>query len=252
MSWTYQTCDKCGGPISFVKIDGRPIPIHEGGGGCPGRAGWFNYGMGASKRRTSEGLEFEFPFVAYPSYVQPNARCPACDKLVYFYQSGNGVWVLFDELGPPWKEHGCIADPKVRREFGSAEGRTKFLLKAIKETREPAWVDDQWKPFVVVQVVERRMGIEALGDLHEKAGGRVEKLRIWQESTEMSVWKQQGALKIGFNLVMNAGMVVEALYESPVMLRRQSGTTAMELGTFAVKDGVTPLTTVVEAAPAGS
>jgi len=248
MSWTYQKCDQCGGDITFITdVGGRHIPIHEGGGGCPGRAGWFNYGMGASQRRTSEGLEFEFPFVAYPTYVQPNARCPVCERLVYFYQAANGVWVLFEELGPPWQKHGCNDEPKVRRGFGSAEGRAKHLLKAVEETREPVWVNDGWMPFVVTKVVERSMGIEALGELHERAGGDVVKLWVWQDSTEMNVWKHQGALKFGYNLVMNAGMVVEALYESPVLLRKEPGTAAMELGTFVMKDGVAPLTTMVEA-----
>ena len=194
MGWTYQTCDKCGGPISFVRIDGRPVPIHEGGGGCPGRAGWFNYGMGASRRRTGEGLEFEFPFVTYPTYIHPNAQCPHCYGLVYFYQSARGIWTLFDELGPPWPVHGCMEESSVRRAFATAEGRAKHLLKSAQETHDPTWRKNGWTPFVKNELVDRRIGVEALGELHETAGGGVVKLRVWQESSEMSLWKHPGAL----------------------------------------------------------
>src|ERR1700722_20010349 len=49
------------------------------------------------------------------------------------------------------------------------------------------------------------MGIMAMGDLHERSGGSVAKLRIRQDSAETSVWTYQGALKLGFNRVMHAG-----------------------------------------------
>src|SRR5688572_18159931 len=106
MGWTYQTCDRCGGPISFITGAHGPIPIHEGGGGCSARSGgWYNYGSGLSLRRLTDGTDFEFPFITFASFVNPNARCPVCDAPVFFYQSPYGGRVFFDELGPPWPKH---------------------------------------------------------------------------------------------------------------------------------------------------
>jgi hypothetical protein len=42
-------------------------------------------------------------------YVVPNARCPVCGRLVFFYQNAFGSKVYFDELGPPWQKHPCTA-----------------------------------------------------------------------------------------------------------------------------------------------
>lgn len=41
------------------------------------------------------------------SYTNPNAKCPACGQMVYFYRSREGGGVYFDELGPPWPKHEC-------------------------------------------------------------------------------------------------------------------------------------------------
>ena len=49
----------------------------------------------------------------YPSYVNPNARCPVCGEDVYFYQSPDGGRVFFDDLGPPWPKHPCTDSSRV-------------------------------------------------------------------------------------------------------------------------------------------
>lgn len=41
------------------------------------------------------------------SYINPNAKCPACGAPVFFYKSENGGRVYFDSLGPPWPKHPC-------------------------------------------------------------------------------------------------------------------------------------------------
>lgn len=51
---------------------------------------------------------------AFASYVNPNARCPVCRDLVYFYQSEFGGRVFFDELGGDWKKHPCTDNSKFR------------------------------------------------------------------------------------------------------------------------------------------
>lgn len=41
--------------------------------------------------------------------VIPNAECPICGAPVFFYSNESGSKVFFDELGPPWPKHPCIA-----------------------------------------------------------------------------------------------------------------------------------------------
>ncbi len=44
------------------------------------------------------------------SYTNPNASCPKCGVSVFFYQRQGEGRVFFDELGPPWREHPCLAN----------------------------------------------------------------------------------------------------------------------------------------------
>lgn len=41
------------------------------------------------------------------SHTTPNAKCPVCGALVFFYKSPEGGAVFFDDLGPPWPKHPC-------------------------------------------------------------------------------------------------------------------------------------------------
>src|ERR1700744_1976836 len=124
-------CYHCGEEIEFVNNGFGPIPIHPSGS-CSGRSGGYGGGGYSTFRSTSDGDVFEFPFITYPSYVNPNARCPVCGASVYFYQSPYGGRVFFDELGPPWPKHPCTDNPVVRSHFSSAEGRRRILA-----TKEP-------------------------------------------------------------------------------------------------------------------
>jgi hypothetical protein len=49
----------------------------------------------------------------YFSYTNPNAKCPVCDKNVYYYQNHYGSKVYFDELGKPWPKHKCMTVQKI-------------------------------------------------------------------------------------------------------------------------------------------
>lgn len=42
-----------------------------------------------------------------PSFTVPNAKCPVCGALVFFYQNLTGSRVFFDDIGPPWPKHPC-------------------------------------------------------------------------------------------------------------------------------------------------
>lgn len=92
------TCDKCGGEIEFRYVGGRPVPIHIGGGWCSGY-------------RNSPSTPTTRPFRSVVSYVNPNAHCPVCSKIVFYYQSPNGGRVFFDALGWPWPKHSCTDNP---------------------------------------------------------------------------------------------------------------------------------------------
>jgi hypothetical protein len=46
-------------------------------------------------------------FSALETFINPNARCPVCNKPIFYYQSEHGGRVFFDELGPPWPKHPC-------------------------------------------------------------------------------------------------------------------------------------------------
>lgn len=260
MGWTYghTLCDLCGEEITFITLPQGPVPIHPSGF-CPGRTGgWYNYGTGQSLRITSEGERFEFPFVTATSYVVPNAHCPVCERPVYFYESPNGERVFLEELGPPWTKHAHGDESWVRRLCASVEGRARFLVQDISKPElapmvESAWAKEGWMPFIIKEVVTRRIGVEAKGELHQRAGAPPLKLRVWQESTEAEVWRREGVLTLGFNLVMNPGMVLGAFYECPVLVRRRTPDAGLDLSSFVIQAGeVAPVGTWVEMEEAGS
>lgn len=46
-------------------------------------------------------------YSTFDSFVNPNAMCPVCGELVFYYESPYGGKVYFDSLGPPWPKHTC-------------------------------------------------------------------------------------------------------------------------------------------------
>lgn len=60
---------------------------------------------------SGHGLASEAPLrtVTSDGFVNPNARCPVCGAAVFYYESESGGKVWFDELGPPWPKHPCMA-----------------------------------------------------------------------------------------------------------------------------------------------
>jgi hypothetical protein len=71
----------------------------------------------------------------FTSYVNPNATCPVCGELVYFYQSPNGGRVFFDDLGPPWPKHPCT-DNGLLPEKNHRE----------PISNDPSWLKHGWLP----------------------------------------------------------------------------------------------------------
>jgi hypothetical protein len=226
---------------------------HFGGGGFGGYGGG---GDGSTFRSTFDGEVFEFPFVSYPSYVNPNARCPVCGD-VYFYQSPYGGRVFFDDLGPPWPKHPCTDDPVVRHHFSSTESRARFLIgtkteqtesdSQTDEHKEPAvvaalvpvaparfveWVAEGWMPFIVSRIPNRRIGIEAEGKLYVSVGSEPLAFRIIQTSPDARFYRKQGQLQIGFSLIQNSSPVLCALNECPVLLKKDPDLEHLTLSTF--------------------
>ncbi len=257
-----ESCYNCGRAIEFRYVDGRCIPFHLDGESCYGRDG--GYSGFPPIRSTSEGELFEFPFITYPSYVNPNARCPVCGCAVYFYQSPYGGRVFFDELGPPWPKHPCTDNPVVKQHFSSAQGRARFLLGATaqpsesdseaKEHKDPgaaeatapasapprfaAWVEAGWMPFVVTRIVPRAIGIEAEGKLFKSAGSESVLFRIVQASADVRFYRTQGQLQIGSDLVQNTSRILAVLNECPVLLKKDPDLQHLILSSFILtRDG---------------
>ena len=249
------TCDKCGCEIEFRYVDGRCIPFHLNGP-CPAMSGnYSNYGTYSSFRLTGVDEIFEFPFITYPSYVNPNAHCPVCGCAVYFYQSPYGGRVFFDELGPPWPKHPCTDNPVVRLHFLSAENRARFLIGAASQPKEsdsevgerneptivrtpteftppPAWALAGWMPFVVTRIVSRPIGIEAEGKLFLSAGSEFVPFRIFQTSTDARYYRTQGELRIGSDLVQNVYRILSLLNECPILLKKDPDLQCLSLSSF--------------------
>jgi hypothetical protein len=238
-------CYHCGEEIEFINNGFGPIPIHPSGS-CSGRGGGSGGGGGGWIRSDGGGGFFEFPFVTYPSYVNPNARCPVCGASVYFYQSPFGGRVFFDELGPPWPKHPCTDSSVVRQHFSSAAGRAKVLIAVPGEsekpdsetattrirTRPPSWVEAGWMPFVVTKIVPRRIGIEAEGKLFVSSGGEPILFRILQVSTDARFYRTEGKLLIGSDLIQNATRILSVLNECPILLRETPDLQHLTLSSF--------------------
>ncbi len=240
-------CYHCGEELEFFHDGFRAIPVHPSGS-CGGRGWGGGSGRGSSVfRTTSDGTTFQFPFITYPSYVNPNARCPVCGAAVYFYQSPYGGRVFFDELGPPWPKHPCTDHPAVHQHFSTAEGRARIFtqsqsaqaVQAAAETSTPgvrglppAWVADGWMPFIVKTVVPRPVGIEAIGEVFPSAASEAVPFRIVQSSSSARFHRAAGAFQIGYSLVQNAVQVLSVLNECPILLKQNPDMRTLLLSSF--------------------
>ncbi len=240
-------CYHCGEKIEFINNGFGPIPIHPSGS-CSGRASGYGGGGGgySTFRSTSDGELFEFPFITYPSYINPNARCPVCDASVFFYQSPYGGKVFFDELGPPWPKHPCTDNPIVRHHFLSSEGRVRNLAEIVLlppttleapstdslRRRTATWTETGWMPFVVTNIIPRLIGIEAEGKLFVSDGNESILFRISQSSADESLYRKRGNLQIGCSLVQNTSPILSVLNECPILLKSNPDLQHLILSSF--------------------
>lgn len=114
-------CNRCGGRITFRKVDGKTIPIHLSGG-CTG-----GYGGGRRVHYVAQPVAASAVFDEPRSYLSPNAKCPVCGKSVFFYQSEHGGRVFFDDVGWPWPKHPCT-------DSAAAQQNTKIYAPSAPST----------------------------------------------------------------------------------------------------------------------
>lgn len=69
--------------------------------------GGDNWLFNKEKQPRTLGYQRDTSEIFATSLTNPNARCPVCNALVFFYKSSYGGRVFFDELGPPWPKHEC-------------------------------------------------------------------------------------------------------------------------------------------------
>lgn len=141
-------CAKCGQPVEFRFLDGRPIPLHFEGG-CSSSQGTNS---GERVRRSDES-----------SCIR--TKCPKCSDAVFFIRhNGGSVWID-PPLGPPWYRHGCmdiagrsgssgprqrtsIVDVELLDELGEREGIITGVVK-ISEISE-----DRRRTLLTIEVGE--------------------------------------------------------------------------------------------------
>lgn len=118
--------------------------------------GWGGIGHAGRPSYSGNGNHFSHSFSSYSwtptlpntyeSYVNPNARCPVCGALVFFYQSPSGGRVFFDELGPPWPKHPCTDNRSIPQKIVNTETATN---KEPSNTKKYSWQTEGWEPFIV-------------------------------------------------------------------------------------------------------
>lgn len=118
--------------VSGHTVD-RDAWSHPGGGNLLGGLALGTDLFGAQSRKLSSRSDG-----TVPSFTVPNARCPECGALVFFYQNVAGSRVFFDDLGPPWPKHPCTdmpAQPQAPRKASTAGD------EAIGKSASPGLLD---------------------------------------------------------------------------------------------------------------
>jgi len=104
--------------------------------------GWG--GAGHSGRSTdSSNWRVYIPIIQYAiqSFTVPNAKCPVCGEIVFYYWNAFGSSVFFDELGPPWPKHPCTDN-------SNRYTPQPFDTREAKKTSCP-WEKDGWEIFKI-------------------------------------------------------------------------------------------------------
>jgi hypothetical protein len=245
------TCYKCGGEIEFYHNGFNAVPLHLSGS-CSGSNGSSGYGGSSHwvERETESGQRFAFNWVAYLSYVNPNAHCPVCGADVYFYQSPYGGRVFFDELGPPWPKHPCTSgdDFSVRRIVQDFQFEDLFpksdqqhsetnasKIDSVHESKPvataetektnyeiPEWQKAGWNPLLLTKAEPGGNGIVIEGN--ELRGDSKIEFKFQQINIQDTFQEKRDNLIFSFSMIMNPRRLISALIENVVFIRKISET----------------------------
>ena len=252
------TCYKCGGEIEFYHNGFNAVPIHVSGScWASGGSGGYGGGRGWVERETEHGQRFVFGWVEYPSYVNPNAKCPVCGADVYFYQSPYGGRVFFDELGPPWPKHPCTSsdDSSIRRTvrdynleqlFPTSEQHPEESPQSEKaepsvdplpslpkpNLKIPDWRKAGWNPLLLSKAVPTGCGIVIDGNELFEDSKNIER-KLIQVDIQDTFHEARGGLVFSYSIAMNPNRLISVLTKNVVFIRQVSETT-YELSTISI------------------
>ena len=116
------------------------------------------------------------------AWVNPNATCPVCGRLIYFYQNRSGSRVYFDELGKPWQKHHCTDNKNLTPyevTSPSPRVRSPAETQAYKQSAKKAGISIPAIPTSIVLIalsVSARGGAEFLQVVPAGLGDRYKEL----------------------------------------------------------------------------
>lgn len=83
------------------------------------------------------------------SSLVPNARCPVCNAVVFYFCNSYGSSVFFDQIGKPWPKHPCTDLAYVRNKTG------QIIEPLIREKALDVYRDIFSGQTIVLRVAER-------------------------------------------------------------------------------------------------
>ncbi|HAS6974011.1 TPA: hypothetical protein I7297_06405 [Vibrio parahaemolyticus] len=99
-------------------------------------------------------------FQSVEAYTIPNAQCPVCGALVFYYEHTNGSKVYFEELGPPWPKHPCTDNPRallVAPKLISKHEKPSVVRNV--NASQTNWITNGWKPSTISSLKEVTAGV---------------------------------------------------------------------------------------------
>ncbi len=164
------TCSKCGARVQFRYVDGRRVPIHDGGGWkCSGSP----VENAVVKAKTlARSAKPDIIFAYGDDYARP-VVCSKCGASVFFVRhNGGSAW--FDSLGHPWPKHACFdSDRPVSKSFLEllSHGKGGAQLGAVTALDERGRVTIQLWNGDVLKVATWHSGSDLVGQLVAWFGG---------------------------------------------------------------------------------
>lgn len=103
------------------------------------RCGWGGDGHAGKGQFGSDYNQWVPPLdLSRESFTRPNASCPVCGALAFFYKSPDGGRVFFDELGPPWPKHPCTSSTSIPAKLSVA--------RLSRQEDRSTWEEQGWRP----------------------------------------------------------------------------------------------------------